>query len=156
MGDKIQRRGIAPINNKNNKDISIIFVTQHQLSIIVKHNQKKSFIKKWHNTFTKKPTSSLQWILKQLSKCLLKGFIRRLRSYGMLFHAGLYISSSPRAVATGRHTEKPNLPKIIRQKALMTIEFKYSSYPQEIIFVFWSAKKERIEEKNVPSSQDLA
>ena len=29
--DKIQSRGIAPINNKNSKDISIIFVTQHQL-----------------------------------------------------------------------------------------------------------------------------
>ena len=33
-------------------------------------DQKKSFIKKWHNTFTKTPTSSLQWILKELSKCL--------------------------------------------------------------------------------------
>ena len=70
IGNKIQRRGIAPINNKNNKDISIFFVTQHQLSIIVKHEQKKSFIKKWHDTFTKTRTSSLQWILKQLSKCL--------------------------------------------------------------------------------------
>ena len=38
IGDKIQRRGIAPTNNKNNKDISIFFVTQHQLTIIVKHN----------------------------------------------------------------------------------------------------------------------
>ena len=70
IGDKIQRRGIAPTNNKNNKHISIFFVTQHQLSIIVKHKQKKSFIKKWQNTYTKTPTSSLQWILKELSKCL--------------------------------------------------------------------------------------
>ena len=49
--DKIQRRGIAPINNrtnnknKNNKDISIFFVTQHQLSIIVKHKQKKALLR---------------------------------------------------------------------------------------------------------------
>ena len=70
IGGKIQRRGTAPTNNKNNKDISIFFVTQHQLSIIVKHKQKKSFIKKWQNTYTKTPTSSLQWILKELSKCL--------------------------------------------------------------------------------------
>ena len=33
IGDKIQRKEIAPINNKNNKDITIFFVTQHQLSI---------------------------------------------------------------------------------------------------------------------------
>ena len=69
IGDKIQRKGIAP-TNKNNKDISIFFVTQHQLSIIVKHKQKKRFIKKWRNVYTKTPTSSLQWILKELSKCL--------------------------------------------------------------------------------------
>ena len=31
--------------------------------------------------------------------------------------AGLYISSSPRAVATGSHHEKPILPKIMRQKS---------------------------------------
>ena len=31
--DKIQRKEIAPTNNKNNKDITIFFVTQHQLSI---------------------------------------------------------------------------------------------------------------------------
>ena len=70
IGDKIQRRQTAPTNNKNNKDISIFFVTQHQLSIIVKH-------KHIQNTYTKKPTSSLQWILKELSKCL-KGFSRQL------------------------------------------------------------------------------
>ena len=45
IGDKIQRRGIAPTNNKNNKDISIFFVTQHQLSIIVKHKQKKALLR---------------------------------------------------------------------------------------------------------------
>ena len=78
IGDKIQRRQTAPTNNKNNKDISIFFVTQHQLSIIVKH-------KHIQNTYTKKPTSSLQWILKELSKCV-KGFSRQLRSYCMLFH----------------------------------------------------------------------
>ena len=33
--------------------------------------------------------------------------------YSMTF-AGLYISSSPRAVATGSHHEKPILPKIMR------------------------------------------
>ena len=43
--DKIQRKGIAPINSENNKDISIFFVTQHQLSIIVKHNQKKALLR---------------------------------------------------------------------------------------------------------------
>ena len=78
IGDKIQRRQTAPTNNKNNKDISTFFVTQHQLSIIVKH-------KHIQNTYTKTPTSSLQWILKELSKCL-KGFSRQLRSYCMLFH----------------------------------------------------------------------
>ena len=45
IGDKIQRREIAPTNNKNNKDISIFFVTQHQLSIIVKHKQKKALLR---------------------------------------------------------------------------------------------------------------
>ena len=45
IGDKIQRRGIDPTNNKNNKDISIFFVTQHQLSIIVKHKQKKALLR---------------------------------------------------------------------------------------------------------------
>ena len=45
IGDKIQRRGIAPTNNKNNKDISIFFVTQHQLSTIVKHEQKKALLR---------------------------------------------------------------------------------------------------------------
>ena len=33
IGDKIQRKGIAPTNNKNNKDITIFFVTKDQLSI---------------------------------------------------------------------------------------------------------------------------
>ena len=44
------------------------------------------------------------------------------RSCGMLFHdiAGLYISSSPRAVATGSHHEKPILPKIVKQKSFNT------------------------------------
>ena len=69
IGDKIQRRGTAPTNNKKNKDIAIFFATEHQLSIIVKQTEK-SFIKKWQNTYTKTPTSSLQWILKELSKCL--------------------------------------------------------------------------------------
>ena len=45
IGDKIQRKGIAPTNNKNNKDISIFFLTQHQLSIIVKHKQKKDLLR---------------------------------------------------------------------------------------------------------------
>ena len=45
IGDKIQRKRIAPTNNKNNKDISIFFVTQHQLSIIVKHKQKKALLR---------------------------------------------------------------------------------------------------------------
>ena len=43
--DKIQRRGTAPTSNENNKDISIFFVTQHQLSIIVKHKQKKALLR---------------------------------------------------------------------------------------------------------------
>ena len=89
IGDKFQRRETAATNNKNNKDISIFFVTQHQLSIIVKHKQKKSFIKKWRNIYTKTPPSSLQWILKELSKCLKRFYTpvdMRLRSYSMLFH----------------------------------------------------------------------
>ena len=46
IGDKIPRKGIAPTNNQNNKDISIFFVTQHQLfSIIVKHKQKKALLR---------------------------------------------------------------------------------------------------------------
>ena len=45
IGGKIQRRGTAPTNNKNNKDISIFFVTQHQLSIIAKHKQKKALLR---------------------------------------------------------------------------------------------------------------
>ena len=45
IGDKIPRREIAPTNNKNNKDISIFFVTQHQLSIVVKHKQKKALLR---------------------------------------------------------------------------------------------------------------
>ena len=69
IGDKIQRKEIAPINNKNNKDITIFFVTQHQLSIRQTQTEK-SFIKQWQNIYTKTPTSSLQWILKELSKCL--------------------------------------------------------------------------------------
>ena len=40
--------------------------------------------------------------------------------YSMTF-ADLYISSSPRAVATGSHHEKPILPKIMRQKSFNTI-----------------------------------
>ena len=44
IGDKIQRRGTAPTNNKNNKD-TIFFVTQRQLSIIVKHKQKKALLR---------------------------------------------------------------------------------------------------------------
>ena len=36
--------------------------------------------------------------------------------YSMTF-AGLHISSSPRAVATGSHHEKPILPKIMGQKS---------------------------------------
>ena len=45
IGDNIQRRGTAPTNNENNKDISKFFVTQHQLSIIVKHKQKKALLR---------------------------------------------------------------------------------------------------------------
>ena len=45
IGDKIQRREIAPTNNKKNKDISIFFVTQHQLSIIAKHKRKKALLR---------------------------------------------------------------------------------------------------------------
>ena len=45
IGDKFQRRETAPTNNKNNKDISIFFVTQHQLSIIVKNKQKKALLR---------------------------------------------------------------------------------------------------------------
>ena len=41
--------------------------------------------------------------------------------YSMTF-AGPYISSSPRAVPTGSHHEKPiSLPKIMRQKSFNTI-----------------------------------
>ena len=46
IGDKIQRKGIAPTNNKNNKDISTFFVTQHQLSVR-QTKTEKSFIKKY-------------------------------------------------------------------------------------------------------------
>ena len=44
IGDKIQRKEIAPTNNKNNKNISTFFVTQHQLSIR-KHKQKKALLR---------------------------------------------------------------------------------------------------------------
>ena len=60
--------------------------------------------------------------------------------------AGLHILSRPRAVVTGSYQEKPILPKIMKQKIFNTINHsirKHSSYPQELIFVFWSAKKER-------------
>ena len=40
--------------------------------------------------------------------------------YSMKF-AGLYISSSPRVVATRGHHEKPILPKIMRQKSFNTL-----------------------------------
>ena len=102
------------------------------------------------------PAMDLKRIIKMSLKVLYAGW-GPTACYSMTF-AGLYISSSPRAVATGSHHEKPILPKIIRQKSFktITIEFKHTSYPQEIIFLFWSAKKERIQEKNVPSLQELA
>ena len=43
IGDKIQRRRTAPTNNENN--ISIFFIVQHELSIIVKHKQKKALLR---------------------------------------------------------------------------------------------------------------
>jgi len=42
--DKIQRKGIAPTNNKNNKDI-YIFATQLQLSIRQTYKQKKALLR---------------------------------------------------------------------------------------------------------------
>ena len=41
LGEKNSKEGNSSSkNNKNNKDISIFFVTQHQLNVIVKHKQK--------------------------------------------------------------------------------------------------------------------
>ena len=53
IGDKIQRKGIAPTNNKNNKDISTFFVTQHQLSVR-QTKTEKSFIKKYGKIYIQK------------------------------------------------------------------------------------------------------
>ena len=46
IADKIQRKGTAPTNNKITRT-SIFFVTQHQLSVIVKHKQKKAEMAKY-------------------------------------------------------------------------------------------------------------
>ena len=62
MGDKIQRKGIAQLkknqNNKNNKDIFMLVVTKHQLSIIVKHEHKEALLKKWQKLTQKHPLFS--------------------------------------------------------------------------------------------------
>ena len=81
IGDKIQRKGIAPTNNKNNKDISTFFVTQHQQ---IKHssniNRKNGKIH-----VQKRPLLLYNGSYKNY-QTVFKGFIRRLRSYRMLFH----------------------------------------------------------------------
>ena len=64
------------------------------------------------------PTSSLQWIQKNYQN-VYKGFMRRLRSYGLLFHDicwPVYFKFASR----GCH-EKPILPKIMRKKSFNTI-----------------------------------
>ena len=38
----------------------MLFVTQHQLSIIIKHEHKYVLLKKWQNNCTKTPTTTLQ------------------------------------------------------------------------------------------------
>ena len=38
----------------------MLLVTKHQLSIIVKHENKLALLKKWQNTYTKTPTTLLQ------------------------------------------------------------------------------------------------
>lgn len=49
------------------KHISILTPAKHHCQTYT----EKSFIKKWQNTYTKTPTSSLQWILNwELLKCL--------------------------------------------------------------------------------------
>ena len=80
--DKIQRSGTAQIETiKITKTCSsIFFITQHQLSIFVKHKQKEALIWLQNGKIpTVTPTPSLQWILEELSN-VFKGFIRRLRS----------------------------------------------------------------------------
>ena len=97
----------------------MLFVTQHQLSIIIKH--KWAILKKWQNTCTKIPTTPLQQIQKERSKCPQRFY----RPVEVLRHAihdmpsGLYISSSARAFAIGSHNEKPILSKM-KQKRFET------------------------------------
>ena len=121
IGDKVQRRGIVPANNKNNKDISIFSVTQHQLSIIVKHkHKKKALLRNGKIHILKHPLLPYNGSKNKNYQNVFKDFVCRLRSYGMLFHDICWpvISRSPRAVATGSHHEKPILPKIMRPKKL--------------------------------------
>ena len=71
----------------------------------------KYIYKNTHFLFTMDPKR----IIKMSLKVLYAGW-GPTACYSMTF-AGLYISSSPRAVATGSHHEKPILPKIMRQKS---------------------------------------
>ena len=72
----------------------------------------KYIYKNTHFFFTIDPKR----IIKMSLKVLYAGWGPWGMLYSMTF-AGLYISSSPRAVATGSHHEKPILPKIMRQKS---------------------------------------
>ena len=67
------------------KDISIFFVIQHQLSIIIKHKQKKALLRNGKIDIQKHPLLRYNGSYKNYQN-VLKGFIRRLRSYGVLFH----------------------------------------------------------------------
>ena len=63
-----------------------------------------------------------------------------MRSYGIPFHDicwPVYFKFATRGCDRKPPIET-NLPKIMKQKSFnaVTIEFKHSSYPQELIFVF--------------------
>ena len=138
----IQRKGIRHIKTITRH--LIFFVTHHQSSIIVKQTSI-SFIKKWHNTYTKTPTHSHNGPQKELSICLQRFYapVEVLR-YAIPRN---FLAFAKRAFATGSHHEKPNLPKTMKQESLIleNIEIKHSSYLQKLICVFWSAKKEWIQ-----------
>ena len=72
------------------------------------------YINKNTHFFTKMDSKR---IIKMSLKVLYTGWGPK-ACYSMTF-AGLYNSSSPRAVATGSHHEKPILPKIIKPKSLI-------------------------------------
>ena len=120
IGNQIQRRRTASTNNKNNKDVFTFFLTQHPLSIIVRHKQKKALLRngkihvqKTHffTTMDPKRTIKISW------KVLYAGW-GPTACYCMTF-AGLYISSSPRAVATQATTKNQFYLKQWDKKALI-------------------------------------